>query len=187
MTCPAKQSLNTHQRHPLEFAALCKLALLITIGVVANLGSINNAYAKNGYYQWKDAQGQMHYSQKPPSSRANTSEQAASETTFVSTGYRGRFTTNDGDTSKQSFEGSNTRKPAPTNQNQNAIAGTNNAAGRPFEKDQQRCDKAKRNLQQLSLTYKITLTDENGNQRLLSAQEKQLQRQAALKAIEESC
>jgi hypothetical protein len=58
---------------------------------------------------------------------------------------------------------------------------------RPFEKDVQRCEDAKNNLAQLSRTFRIRYTDENGKQRLLSAEEKQKQRQAALKAIEESC
>ena len=136
----------------------------IALGFSLNL----QADSQSGYYRWKDKDGNLKLSDRPP--------EAGIQAEFIKT------------------PGSK-RSRASSEQAEEQQAGTQpaNSPGEPVkmevvpEKDPVRCQQAKDNMKAFEGFSRIRVTDADGTQRLLTEEEKQVQIERSQKAIREHC
>ena len=132
--------------------------------VILSLSAVLTAQADtSGHYRWKDAQGNIHYSDRPP-------EGVESEFIKFSTGKR---STPPADEQAQEQEG----EQLATGQRKMEVLP---------EKDPKLCQQAQANLQALE-GARIRLTEADGTQRFLTEKEKDQQRANARKFISIHC
>ena len=142
---------------------------LVLVFVAVCLASL--ALAKQGYYRWLDDNGQPHFTQNPPSDRPSQ---------FIETrqGYR----SDDGEINPefpQTQPPKRADNPPPS------------AETRKFEilpdKDPDRCSQARNALASFSRGQRVRVTDEDGNSRLLNAEEQAAQKEEARKLVDIYC
>ena len=133
----------------------------------------------DGYYRWRDANGQMHFSQRPPPQEDDIDAELISPRTGLAYPKPEK---------KPAPIPVSSATPEPDKPEQEVSRDTTRSPfDRAFDKDPERCEQARNNLKALSRSHRIRFTDAEGKQRLLSDKEKQAQQAAARKAIEESC
>ena len=147
---------------------MIKKTLLISgLGLVLGATSLSTLAAKSGYYRWIDAEGEVHFSQKPP------------------VGHRYEFV--ETQTGRRSSIAEETPEDPPA-----SAAGIPGTTPKSMEvlppKDPDICQQAKGNLQSLSRSgARIKATDADGNSRYLNAEEIEQQRLRAEEAIRIHC
>lgn len=121
----------------------------------------------SGYYRWKDSEGNLKLSDRPPEA-----------------GIKAEFIETPG--SKKS-RGSN----PPVASSEQEAATTQPEEPLKMEilppKDPERCKQAQANMQAFNNAARIRITDPDGTQRLITEEEKQVQVERAKKAIRENC
>ncbi|MEM8500608.1 MAG: DUF4124 domain-containing protein [Pseudomonadota bacterium] len=153
-------------KRPLFFSALgfC-LILALFLSSPAEAGKV---------FRWTTSDGTVHYGEHPPQGVEAT-----------------QMSTTTGKPSKQSSRrervepGEDTGKEAPPTQEGESTA-TAPAAVKP-KKDKGVCERARYNLKVLDERARIRQTDENGEERYLSDEEKNKQKEKAREAIKTFC
>lgn len=133
------------------------------------------AAAKDGYYRWQDDQGEYHFTQQPPLGRSYE---------FVESDSGASFSRRSDDAEEDGVEAGS----------QDSDADTEAADPQPAKmevlppKDPAICAQAKSNLQSMqNNAARIRMTDENGNTRFLTPEEKEEQKARAQEAIRIHC
>lgn len=131
--------------------------------------------AKDGYYRWQDDQGEYHFTQQPPLGRSYE---------FVESDSGASFSRRSDDAEEDGGEA----------ETQGDDSGTGGADPQPAKmevlppKDPAICAQAKSNLQSMqNNAARIRMTDENGNTRFLTPEEKEEQKARAQEAIRIHC
>ena len=138
----------------------------IILGFSMNL----SADSKSGYYRWKDKDGNLKLSDRPP--------EAGIKAEFIETpGSRRSRSTSDEPAEQQ----------AATGQAQPATPGEPVKMEVVPEKDPERCKQAQENMKAFEGFSRIRVTDADGTQRLLTEEEKQVQIERSKKAIKDNC
>ncbi|WP_339668904.1 DUF4124 domain-containing protein [Dasania marina] len=123
----------------------------------------------SGYYRWKDSEGNLKLSDRPPEA-----------------GIKAEFVETPG--SKKSRGSS---EPVASSNTEQEAAATKPEQPLKMEimppKDPARCKQAKANMQAFEGAARIRITDADGTQRLITEEEKQVQVERAQKAIRENC
>lgn len=131
--------------------------------------------AKDGYYRWKDDQGEIHFTQQPPLGRNYEFVESRSGASFNSPG-----------SPAQPAE-ENTSADGASSVDQEATARPEKMEILPA-KNPAVCAQARSNLQSLqNNAARIRMTDADGNTRFLTAEEKEQQRARAQEAIRIHC
>lgn len=138
--------------------ALTCLLILLSAGAIA----------KSGYYRWLDDNGQAHFTQKPPLDRPSK---------FIET-TRGYSNVEVDPESPQTVPPKRAESAAKDEPGQIEILP---------DKDPERCAQAKAALQGLARDQRVRVTNDKGETRILSADEKKAQKDQTQKAIDVYC
>lgn len=142
------------------------IASLQAVTAILAITAASVAYCEpSGHYRWKDAQGNTHYSDRPP-------EGTQSEFIKHATGKRAK------PPAEESAEKAAAAEQDPT-------AGKRKMEVLP-EKDSKLCKQARSNLEALAGT-RIRITEPDGSQRILTDEEKEEQKINARKIIDMHC
>ena len=141
------------------------ISLLLALGVSASLSALA---AQNGTYRWYDENGTVHYSDVPPE---------GVEAEFIKFASSGK--------SKEE-----TATDANAQPGDDQTAGDKSKVYDKMEamppKDPELCKKAKANLKALE-GARIRITEPDGTKRILTEEEKEIQRENARKFIKINC
>jgi hypothetical protein len=146
------------------------IALLLLALVALSLAPV--IHAESGYYRWTDKYGNPQHSDRPPPAGTNYE--------FIPTG--GGF--------KQTRRGVSQEGSAPANTTAapgQTPASQPGAAPPVLVKNAEFCEQARVNLEALSTNARVRLRSEDGEYRILSAEEKEAQAQKARDMIEVHC
>jgi hypothetical protein len=146
------------------------------IAALAVLLALPATAASNTYYRWKDDQGNLVMSDRPP---------ADSSIEFETVGPDGslRRAPAADDGTPASAPGAGSGRP-PAREESGAQAAAPGSSPPP---DPELCAKARANLQTLESAARIRMQGDDGEMRFLDDEEREAQRQEALRAIEAHC
>ena len=153
-------------------------ALMAALMLIVLLGSVllsSNSHAGN-VYRWKDSSGSVHYGENPPRGVDAT---LLNTTTGKSSKSR-RNAPNETRVEPGQYTGDN----AVPEQNKEPV--TEQEIVKP-KKDEGVCKRARYNLKVLNERSRIRQTDENGEERFLTEEEKNEQKSSAQSAIDTYC
>ena len=143
-------------------------AILACLLVFILSGSALSHAGAQGHYRWTDDNGKTHYSDRPP---------AGTESEYI------KFSTSKKHTAKPS---DSTADAATDNQADTSAEGTLEIEPQS-QKDPKLCAQAQSNLKALSGNPKVRITEADGSKRLLSDNEKEVQRERARGFIKLYC
>ncbi|MGH1471392.1 MAG: DUF4124 domain-containing protein [Cellvibrionaceae bacterium] len=145
---------------------------LIIIAIVSSCLISTSAMAAKNYYKWTDAEGVTHYSAQRPN---NTDSEAVS--------IKGGRTVTENSTDTKASQTENKPKPAGSVKEEDLAPGETVEV---FEKDLERCKAAKDNLKLLQTSPRIR-TNNDGEVKFMSDDERATRINESQQAIEESC
>lgn len=136
----------------------------------AVLGSMtHNALAAATLYKWQDEEGTVHYSERPPAGVTEFEK-------VVSDYSPGNSVT----TTEVGAEPESEKIATPNHENQQQNRRSTAAS-------QERCDKARKNLEALNSFARIRIQDENGEMRFLNEEEISSRKMETKTILEDEC
>ncbi len=160
------------------FTSTKSLSLLSQIACIVLLGLISSqTMAAKGFYKWTDAEGNPQHSDRPPT---------GVEYIFIETSAAGQIPEE-----PTSSPATATAGDADQTTNDDKISADEAAPEGKMEvmpaKDPKVCAQAQANLASLSGKQRIRMTDPDGSQRMLTADEIAIQKERAEKYVEMHC
>lgn len=156
-------------------------SIATAIGIISMAATIAlpAAAESSTYYRWKDERGNLVISDRPPEN-----PRIAYET--VQPGVSLRRWPTPAPTAPPE-PGKSGSEPGKTGSETEPVAQEAPVPSKPPQADPELCARARANLETLGSAARIRMRDEDGEMRFLDDEEREAQRQEALKAIEAHC
>ncbi len=156
-------------------AITTRTALISAFAVIIITSAIFSSFSHAGnVYRWKDSNGTIHYGEHPP--------QGVNATQLNTT--TGKSSKNKNAQRTRVEPGEYTGEEAAPETNEEPVV--EQEVVKP-KKDKAICERARYNLQVLTERARIRQTDENGEERYLTEEEKEEQKNAAESAVDVYC
>ena len=141
-----------------------------SVAILAGLMLVSlTAAAEGTLYRWKDAQGSIVVSDRPPAAGTEY-ETIATDSSVV-----------------RRVDGRQAAAPSAPSQPQAAQSDQQASSNSIYEKNPEYCESARKNLEVIDSAARIRIKDENGEMRYISDEERALQRQNNIEIIQAHC
>jgi len=150
--------INTFLRPAVKATSVTAISIILSL-------SATDALAAKKFYKWVDDQGVVHYSATPPKGQKSS----------VITTYNRRGTPGPNQATEKPKETNNKEDDSEKPETNERI------------KDPKLCASAKKNLEVIETNHRIRLRGDDGQMRILSAEEKESQKKNSEKIVSDHC